>query len=85
MFSTAATPRPSVQTTTNTRHWLFRFVAHLNQSHAAIEQARTQQRTHDHHPDAVFRDAGRSRDDATGIGSHQPKLPFFMQSGFGKR
>jgi uncharacterized protein YjiS (DUF1127 family) len=30
-------------------------------------------------------DTGLSPEDATGIASHQPDLPFFMQSGFGRR
>ena len=85
MFSTVATPRATDRPTTDTRHWLFRFVAYLSHSSAAIEQARTQQRTFDHHPDTSFHDAGLSRNDATGIGSHRSDLPFFFQSGFGRQ
>lgn len=34
---------------------------------------------------AIARDTGMSAEDATGIRAYQPDLPFFMQSGFGKR
>jgi hypothetical protein len=33
----------------------------------------------------ILRDIGISREDATGVKSQQPELPFFMQSGFGGR
>ena len=36
-------------------------------------------------PQDVLSDTGLSPDDATGIASHQPDLPFFMQDGFGRR
>lgn len=35
-------------------------------------------------PDDV-RDIGLAREDATGIPTRQPELPFFMQSGFGRK
>lgn len=83
MFNTVAPPRPSDKA--DAPHWLFRFAAFFCPTHVTIEQACTQQRLYDHHPDAAFHDAGQSRDDAMGIGSHQTALPFFLQSGFGKR
>jgi uncharacterized protein YjiS (DUF1127 family) len=33
--------------------------------------------------DLDVRDAGLSREDAAGVASHQPDVPFFMQPGFG--
>lgn len=36
-------------------------------------------------PDEVARDGGLAPEDATGIATWQPDLPFFMQRGFGKR
>ena len=36
-------------------------------------------------PQDFLSDTGLSPDDATGIASHQPDLPFFMQDGFGGR
>ena len=65
--------------------WFSQLKAHLSSTHSAIEQARSQQRIRDRLPDAAFHDAGLSRDDALAIGSHHPALPFFLQSGFGKR
>lgn len=82
MFSTTATPRPSDVLSLVLR-WLSRMLPH--RTPAAIEQAHTQRRLYDHHPDTAFHDAGLSRDDALAVGSHQPALPFFLQSGFGKR
>jgi hypothetical protein len=34
---------------------------------------------------AIARDTGMPAEDATGIKTYQPDLPFFMQSGFGSR
>ena len=36
-------------------------------------------------PQDILSDTGLSPEDATGIASHQPDLPFFMQNGFGRR
>ena len=36
-------------------------------------------------PQDLLSDTGLSPEDATGIASHQPDLPFFMQDGFGRR
>jgi hypothetical protein len=33
----------------------------------------------------TLRDTGRSPDDLTGVPTHDPALPFFLQSGFGRR
>lgn len=84
MFSITATPCPSDQSTA-TPYWLARFAKLLCGSRAAIEQARIRQRGYDLHPDAAFHDAGLSRDEAMGVGSHQDALPFFLQSGFGRQ
>jgi hypothetical protein len=40
-------------------------------------------RQHEEVSDRDLGDVGLSRDDALGIPSYQPELPFFMQRGFG--
>ncbi len=84
-MSHSATNSSPMLPKTHAPHWLFRLIAHLWSIPSTTEQAYSQRRDYDHQPDATFRDAGQSRDDATGLGSHQPELPFFLQSGFGKR
>ena len=81
----ATSPHLSSSVKTPAGRWLSRLAAHLCASTSATEQAHTQRRLHNHHPDAAFHDAGLSRDDATGLGSHQIALPFFLQSGFGQQ
>lgn len=85
MSDIADTRRPSNIGMTHKSRWLSRLIARLCDAHANTEQAHTQRRLYDHHPDAAFHDAGVSRDDAQGIANHQPALPFFLQSGFGRR
>jgi hypothetical protein len=85
MSNIAVTHRRSDTTKLRAPGWLSHLKAHLSRAHAATEQAHNQRRMYDHHPDAAFHDAGLSRDDAMAIGSHQTALPFFLQSGFGKR
>lgn len=84
MSALTTTPTSSAKANTRTAHWLFRLVAHFSGSAAATEQAYIERRHHDRYPDAAFHDAGLSRDDATGLGSHQGALAFFLQSDFGK-
>ncbi len=85
MSNTTATPRWSDTAKLRAPGWLSHLKAHLSRAHAATEQAHTQRCLYDHHPDAAFHDAGLSREDALGLDSHQTALPFFLQSGFGKR
>ena len=67
-----------------TQSWLARWlrvllasVARVNKGHAIRFELASL-------PQDVLRDTGLSPEDATGIASHQPDLPFFMQSGFGR-
>ncbi len=85
MSATDATARFSQTASIHARRWLSRLSADLRAGTSATEQAHNQRRLHDHLPDAALHDAGKYRDDATGIGNHQTALPFFLQSGFGKR
>lgn len=85
MSATDASARSSQTASIHARRWLSRLGAYLRASTSATEQANNLRCLHDHHPDAAFHDAGKYRDDAIGIGSHQTALPFFLQSGFGRR
>lgn len=48
----------------------------------AVAEAQARRCCRERIPRDALRDSGLSRDDATGIGSWQAELPFFMQSGF---
>ena len=85
MFSTATAPRPSNAAANKTPGWLSQLKSKLRRAVSATENAQSLRFHHDCHADDVFHDVGLSRDDALGIGSHQGDLPYFMQSGFGKR
>lgn len=85
MSDTVPTILPATTIATRAFFGISRLRAHLTDTLSKTAETCTLQRDHDHHPDATFRDAGLSRDDATGIGSYHPELPFFMQSGFGQR
>lgn len=52
---------------------------------ASAENAHVLRCTLESLPAETFRDTGIDPRDATGIASCQPDLPFFMQSGFGRR
>lgn len=85
MFSTAASPRSSSAAKVQAPGWLSHLTAKLRSAVSSSEKAQSLRHRHDCLPDAAFHDAGLSRDDALGIGRHQPELPFFLQSGFSKR
>lgn len=50
--------------------------------HDAVAAAHSRRRTLEGVTPADVRDMGLAREDATGIPTWQPDLPFFMQSGF---
>lgn len=50
-----------------------------------VEDAHAARRSLASFSDAEFHDTGIDPSDATGIGSWQSDLPFFMQSGFGRK
>lgn len=85
MSDTVPTILPATTIASRAVFGISRLRARLKDTLSKTAQACTQKRVHDHHPDATFHDAGLSRDDALGIGSYHPELPFFMQSGFGRR
>ncbi len=49
---------------------------------SAVEIAHARRAELAHIDAATSRDIGLSAEDATGISTHQPDLPFFMQAGF---
>lgn len=54
-------------------------------SRKKVEEAHAARSTLASFSDAEFRDTCIDPSDATGIPSSQPDLPFFMQSGFGRK
>ena len=65
--------------------WIARWLRVLRASVARVDKAHAQRCELVSLPQDVLRDTGLSPEDATGIVSHQPDLPFFMQDGFGRR
>lgn len=51
---------------------------------ARVEAAMTGQRRLAELRPETLRDTGLSADDLTGVATHDPDLPFFLQSGFGR-
>ena len=66
------------------RSWLFRWLRPSRVSVAKVNKAHARRCELASLPQNVMSDTGLSPEDATGIASHQPDLPFFMQSGFGR-
>lgn len=66
------------------RSWLFRWLRPSPVSVARVDKAHARRCELASLPQNVMSDTGLSPEDATGIASHQPDLPFFMQSGFGR-
>ena len=64
--------------------WIARWLRVLRASVARVDKAHAQRCELVSLPQDVLRDTGLSPEDATGIVSHQPDLPFFMQDGFGR-
>jgi hypothetical protein len=67
------------------RSWFSRWLRALRASVAGVDNAHALRCELASLPQNVMSDTGLSPEDATGIASHQPDLPFFMQSGFGRR
>ena len=66
------------------RSWFSCWLRSLRASVARVNKAHAMRFELASLPQDVLRDTGLSPEDATGIASHQPDLPFFMQSGFGR-
>ncbi len=64
------------------RSWLSRWLRALRASVAGVDKAHALRCELASLPQNVMSDTGLSPEDATGIASYQPELPFFMQSGF---
>lgn len=66
------------------RPWFSRWLRPLRASVARVDKAHANCCELASLPQDVTSDTGLSPEDATGIASHQPDLPFFMQNGFGR-
>ena len=66
------------------RSWFSRWLQPLQASVARVDKAHALRCELASLPQNVMSDTGLSPEDATGIVRHQPDLPFFMQSGFGR-
>ena len=64
--------------------WLARWLRILRASVVRVDKAHARCCELASLPQDVLRDTGMFPEDATGIASHQPDLPFFMQNGFGR-
>lgn len=67
------------------RSWIFRWLQPLKASVAKVDIAHARRCDLASLPQDVLQDTGLPPEGATGITDHQPDLPFFMQSGFGRR
>jgi uncharacterized protein YjiS (DUF1127 family) len=65
--------------------WIVRWLRVLRASIARVDKAHARRRELAGLPQDLLSDTGLSPEDATGIASHQPDLPFYMQNGFGRR
>lgn len=66
------------------RSWFSRWLRALRASVAGVDKAHARRCELASLPQNMMCDTGLSPEDATGIASHQPDLPFFMQNGFGR-
>ena len=66
------------------RSWFFRWLRSLRVSVARVDKAYARRCELASVPQDLLRDIGLCPEDATGIASHQPDLPYFMQNGFGR-
>ena len=64
--------------------WIAQWLRVLLASVARVDKAHARRCELASLPQNVLSDTGMSPEDTTGISSHQPDLPFFMQSGFGR-
>jgi hypothetical protein len=70
------------------RQFTSRIAAALGANRASVQKAETAHASRcklASYAAEDFRDTGVDPSDATGIASWQPDLPFFMQSGFGRK
>ncbi len=65
--------------------WIAAYLGATRASLRRVEDAHASRCTLASLAEEIFHDTGIDPSDATGIASCQPDLPFFMQSGFGKR
>jgi hypothetical protein len=77
--------KPSLRRTFRFLDVLKGFRSSLRRHLDGVETAHAQRRALEAIPAEAEQDTGLSRSDLTGIPEWQPDLPFFMQSGFGKR
>lgn len=66
------------------RSWFSRWLRPLRASVARVDKAHARRCELASLPQDLLSDTGLSPEDATGIASNQPDLPFFMQDGFGR-
>ena len=66
------------------RWWVSRWLRPLQASVVRVNKAHARRCELTSLPQDVLSDTGLSPEDATGIASYQPDLPFFMQDGFGR-
>ena len=66
------------------RSWFSRWLQPLRAPVARMKNAHARRCELASLPEDVLSDTGLSPEDATGIASYQPDLPFFMQDGFGR-
>ena len=66
------------------RSWFYRWLRSLRVSLARVDKAYARRCELASVPQDLLRDTGLCPEDAIGIASHQPDLPFFMQNGFGR-
>ena len=66
------------------RSWFSRWLQLLRVSVARVNNAHARRCELANLPQDVLSDTGLSPEDAAGIASPQPDLPFFMQNGFGR-
>lgn len=64
--------------------WFSRWLQPLRVLVAGVDKAHAKRCELASLPQDVLRDTGLSSEDAAGIASYQPDLPFFMQDGFGR-
>lgn len=83
--TTPARPIPVVDTFRRFTNWIGAVRAAASVSRQKVEDAHAARCALASFSDAEFQDSGIDPSDATGIPSWQPDLPFFMQSGFGRK
>jgi hypothetical protein len=80
-----ARPVPVIEQFRQFKRLIADVLAAARTSRQRVEKAHAARCTLASFSDAEFHDTGIDPSDATGIPSWQPDLPFFMQSGFGRK